>query len=329
MRKFDSGECTIGFVGAGGVALRHARHVGSFPEARITAVTDVSSAVAQTFSAETGARVLPDLDSLLATSPDAVYVCVPPHAHGDIEMSVIEAGSALFVEKPIGVDVAAARRVAARADARAAITAVGHHWRYSGSIRVVREILAERPIRLAAGSWLDKVPPPSWWCKRALSGGQIVEQAIHLLDLLRYLAGDVKEVTTYVNASPPGAPDADVDGASVAILRLRSGAVATLTAACCLGWKHLVGLDLYADDLSVTIHEDEVNVRSPRGPDTHRLDPDAAKIASDRAFIDAVLGRGDGREGILVDYREALRTHELACAIAESAVLSKPVTLDG
>jgi myo-inositol 2-dehydrogenase / D-chiro-inositol 1-dehydrogenase len=323
-----TGDCTIGFVGAGGVALRHARHLAAFPDTSIASVTDLNGAAAQAFADETGASALPDLDSVLATSPDAVYVCVPPHAHGDIEMSVLAAGAALFVEKPIGVDVPTARRVAALASERGAITAVGHHWRYSDSVRLVREMLGERPIRLAVGSWLDKVPPPAWWCKRAFSGGQIVEQAVHVLDLLRYLAGEVDEVTTYVNASPPGTSEADIDGASAAILRMRSGAIASLTATCCLAWKHHVGLDLHADDLSVTIHEDAVNARTPQGPMNRALDPDAAKIAADRSFIDAVLDRGAGRESILVDYQDALRTHELACAIAESAVVSRPVKLD-
>jgi len=56
--------------------------------------------------------------------------------------------------------------------------------------------------------------------------------------------------------------------------------------------------------------------------------PDEAKQAADRAFIDAVVGNRPARDGILVDYDEALRTHQLACAIATSAAQSRPVRLD-
>ena len=59
------------------------------------------------------------------------------------------------------------------------------------------------------------------------------------------------------------------------------------------------------------------------------LQPDDAKQAADRAFIDAVVGNGSARGGILVDYDEALRTHQLACAIATSAAHNRPVRLDG
>jgi predicted dehydrogenase len=51
-------------------------------------------------------------------------------------------------------------------------------------------------------------------------------------------------------------------------------------------------------------------------------DPESARVAVDRAFIDAVRGTGDD---IRVPYQEALRTHMLALAVAESAATGRPV----
>lgn len=322
-------RCRLGFVGAGGVATRHARHLAEIPDVEIVSVADPRLEAATAFSHNTGAAVVPDVHAMFDRSLDGVYVCVPPHVHGPIEQDVLAAGVALFVEKPLGTDVDTARRIADLAAQKDTVTAVGHHWRYSEAAGLVRDMLGHRSIRLAVGSWLDRVPPVTWWSKRALSGGQIVEQAVHVLDLIRFFVGEVEEVSAYANATPPCTSDADIDGATAAVLRFRSGAVGTVTAACCLAWKHLVGLDLHADDLSITIHEDGMTARTPDGPVHHDVDPEAAKRAADRAFIDAVLDRGAGRGGILVDYDEALRTHELACGIATSAVRSEPVTLDG
>ena len=322
-------RCKVGFVGAGGVAVRHARHLAQLGDVRIVAVTDPNMAAARSFAETTGAAVVTDLEALINTSPDAVYVCVPPHAHGAIEEQVLGAGAALFVEKPLAVDLPTAERIADAARKAGVVTAVGHHWRYSPAVDLVRELLGGRPIRLAVGSWIDRVPPVPWWSTRALSGGQIVEQAVHVLDLIRLLCGDVVEVNAYANAAPPGTPGADVDGATVAILRFESGAVGTVAAACCLHWKHRAGLELHADGLSITIHEDEIVTRTDRGEARRTLQPDDAKRAADRAFIDAVLGNGAARGGILVDYDEALRTHELACAIAASARDNRPVRLHG
>jgi myo-inositol 2-dehydrogenase/D-chiro-inositol 1-dehydrogenase len=320
-------RCKVGFVGAGGVAVRHARHLTELRDVEIVAVTDPVSTAAHSFAEMTGAAVVSDLQALLNTSPDAVYVCVPPHAHGPIEEQILDAGTALFVEKPIAMDLPTAERIADTARKAGVVTAVGHHWRYSPAVDLVQELLDGRPVRLAVGSWIDRVPPVPWWSTRALSGGQIVEQAVHVLDLIRVLGGDVVEVNAYANAAPPGTPDADVDGATVAILKFQSGAVGTVAAACCLDWKQLAGVELHADGLSVTIQEDGIIARTVGGTVQRSLQPDDAKRAADRAFIDAVIGNGVTRGGILVDYDEALRTHQLACAIAASAVHNRPVRL--
>lgn len=314
-------DCRVGFVGAGGVATRHARHLAAIPEVALAAVTDPAPGAAQLFAEATGAAAVPDVHAVLDAGVDAVYVCVPPHAHGLVENAVIEAGAALFVEKPLGLNLTTATRTAELVHEHATVTAVGHHWRYSSAVRLAQEALDGRPVRLAAGSWIDRVPPVPWWAQRAQSGGQIIEQAVHVLDLIRLLCGEADQVTACANPTPPG--DGDIDVATAAVLRLRAGGVATIATACCLDWKQSAGLDLHADRLSVAIGEDAVTVCTPGGPQRHTVDPDEAKQAADRAFIDAVLGRGD----VLVDYAEALRTHELACAIATSARESRTVSL--
>jgi myo-inositol 2-dehydrogenase/D-chiro-inositol 1-dehydrogenase len=309
--------------------MRHARHLAQLKDVRVVGVTDPNTAAARSFAETTDAAVVTDVDRLIKTSPDAVYVCVPPHAHGAIEEQLLDAGIALFVEKPLALDLPTAERIAGAARTAGVITAVGHHWRYSPAVDLVRDLLAGRPVRLVVGSWIDRVPPVPWWSKRALSGGQIVEQAVHVLDLIRLLCGDVVEVDAYANTAPPATPDADVDGATVAILKLQSGAVGSVAAACCVDWKHSAGLELHADGLSVTIREDNIMAKTPQGLVQRSLQPDDAKQAADRAFIDAVVGNGSARSGILVDYDEALRTHQLACAIATSAAHHRPVRLDG
>jgi predicted dehydrogenase len=121
-------------------------------------------------------------------------------------------------------------------------------------------------------------------------------------------------------------PDADVDGATVANLRFTDGAVGTLAATCLLGWKHRAGLEVYAEGLALTVTEDTLEIRDGAdGPDVRRVEPDAAKRAADRAFVDAVLGRADD---IRTPYAEALRTHRLACAVSESAGRGAPVRIE-
>jgi predicted dehydrogenase len=317
--------CRVGLIGAGGVAQRHARVLSGFDDVRLAGVCDVVPAAAEQLASTVGARTYPDVAALLTADLDAVYVCVPPFAHGPAEEAVLAAGLPMFVEKPIALDVATGARIAGLVTDRGIRTAVGHHWRYLNTVEEARRLLADRPIRLVTGAWLDKVPPVGWWPRRDSSGGPVVEQAAHVLDLARYLAGEVTEVHALGNGTPPPLDGADVDTATAATLRFASGAVGTLAATCALSWKHRAGLEIFADGLALAVGENELTVRDETGERTLTGDPDAARTAVDRAFVDAVRGIGDD---VRVPYPEALRTHVLACAVAASAADGRLVRVE-
>ncbi|EEP75107.1 oxidoreductase [Micromonospora sp. ATCC 39149] len=316
--------CRVGLVGAGGVAQRHARVLGGFSDVEILGVTDVTRDAAAHLADAHGARTFVDVAELLAAGPDAVYVCVPPFAHGPVEEAVIAAGVPMFVEKPVAVDLDTAERVADLVARRGLLTGVGHHWRYLHVVEQARELLADRPVRMVSGAWLDKVPPVAWWARRDRSGGPVVEQAAHVLDLMRALVGEVAEVTAYGDGAPPPVEGADIDSVTTAALRFADGAVGTLAAACVLGWKHRAGLEILADGLALSLGEDGLTVRDGDGERHLPADPDGARTAVDRAFVDAVRGVGDD---VRVPYAEALRTQRLALAVAESARTGRPVSL--
>ncbi|MFG1777954.1 Gfo/Idh/MocA family protein [Micromonospora sp. NPDC049048] len=317
--------CRVGLVGAGGVARRHARVLDGFADVELLGVTDVVPQAAAELARAHGARTFGDVDELLAAGPDAVYVCVPPFAHGPAEEAVVAAGVPMFVEKPVAVDLVTAERVADLVARRGLLTGVGHHWRYLPVVQQARELLGDRPVRMVAGAWWDKVPPVDWWSRRDRSGGPVVEQAAHVLDLVRLLVGEATEVTAYGDGTPPPVDGADIDSVTTAALRFAGGAVGTLTAACVLGWKHRAGLEILADGLALSLSEDGLVVRDADGERRFAADPDAARVAVDRAFVDAVRGVGDD---VRVPYAEALGTQRLALAIADSARTGRPVRLD-
>ncbi|SNT59136.1 Predicted dehydrogenase [Asanoa hainanensis] len=320
-----SEKCRVGMIGAGNVAHRHARVLSGFADVEIVGVTDVVPTAAEALASTHGAPAFPDVATLLSLEPDAVYVCVPPFAHGHAEEAVLASGAAMFVEKPLGVDLTVPTRLAAEVARRGTLTAVGHHWRYLDVVRTAAQLLADHPVRLVNGVWWDKVPPVAWWIRSDRSGGPVVEQAAHVVDLARALVGPVTAVYAAGTGTPPPVPDADVDAATAATLIFSGGAVGTLSSACVLGWKQRAGLEIIADGLALFVGEDELVVRDGAGQE-RRIpgDPDAARVAVDRAFVDAIRGIGDD---IRVPYAEALETHRVTCAIAESARTGQPVTL--
>lgn len=304
----------VGLVGAGGVGARHARTLAGFPDVELAGVADVVPGAADALAAELGVPALDDVDRLLAQRLDAVWLCVPPFAHGELELAAVRAGLPFFVEKPLATGVEVAEEVSRAVAAAGLPTATGYHWRHLDTVAAAREVVAAHRPRLVGATWLDKVPPPAWWSRRERSGGQVVEQLTHVLDLARLLAGEVVEVRA--TAAPSTAEGRDVDDATAALLTFDSGAVGTVSAACSLPGKLRAGLDVVCDGAAVELTETWLTVTTAAGADRREAQVDA-RTAVDRAFVDLLAG-GAPAEG-LVDHAEALRTHRVAVAIAESA----------
>jgi len=317
----------IGMVGAGAVAARHVRTLLAMDGVEVAGVADPALERARELAGSAGAAAYPNHMELLdAERLDAVYICVPPFAHGAPELAVIDAGLPMFVEKPVAIDQETAATVAARLAERPVLTCTGYHWRWLDIFDRAAELLADRPPRLVQCSWLDKVPPPAWWLRRDGSGGQVIEQTTHVLDTARGLAGEVTEVhalgTGGEAASTEAAlPAADIHDVSVATLRFASGAVGTVASTCLLPRLHRAGVEVVGDGLSLELSETElvVEVDGERSAWTAAAD---ARPRPDADFIAAVRG---GPDRIRVPWPEAYRTHLLACAITRSAAEGRPL----
>ena len=316
----------IGLIGAGGVAARHVANLTALG-AQVVAVADPDAERAAALAAETGAVAHDGHEALLdAGGLDAVYVCVPPFAHGAPERAVLERGLPLFVEKPLARDLATAEEIAAAVERAGVPTATGYHWRCLPTLAAARSVVAQAPPALASAAWLDKVPPVGWWTRQELSGGQVVEQTTHVLDLLLLLVGDVVEVQALgAQVARDAFPDADVDAATGALLRFASGAIGTVTSTSLLGAKRRSGIELIGEGYALTLDEDELVVDAGERPRVERADGGARRQV-DEDFLAEVRGE---RGRVRAPYAEALRTHRLAWAITEAARTGRTVRVDG
>jgi predicted dehydrogenase len=303
----------VGLVGAGGVGARHARTLAGFDDVELVGVCDPVLAAAETLAGQLGVPALADITGLLAGGLDGLWLCVPPFAHGELERSVLRAGVPFFVEKPLAADLTVAEDVAAAVAAAGLPTATGYHWRHLDTVGNARTALSGGAVRLVDARWWGSCPPPAWWTWQDRSGGQIVEQATHVLDLVRVLAGEVVEV---VGASAPSsAHGRDVADATAAVLRLECGAVGTVSTSCVLPALTAAGLEVVADRVSLHLTETSLRMRTPDGEHASSATTDARTVV-DRAFVDVLRGLEPSPD--LVDVGEALRTHRLAWAVAEA-----------
>ncbi|MEG3171919.1 glycosyltransferase [Sphingomonas sp. ZB1N12] len=322
--KGDGVERTrIGFIGAGGIANRHFGVLEQFDDVAIVAVADVDMARATEAAARFGARAFDDASAMLAAVDlDALYICVPPFAHGEPERLAIDHKLPFFVEKPVALDLGTAEDVAASVDRLGLVTAVGYHWRYLDTVDEVKALLSATPARLLSGYWLDSTPPPRWWWKKDASGGQMLEQTTHLVDLARYLVGDVVRVygqSGYIDRA--AFPGLDVATTSTAMLTFASGAIANFASTCLLNWNHRVGLHLFGEGLAIELTDRDVMIDIGRGRPVRGTGSDPV-VLEDRDFIDAVRG---AENRIRCPYPAALETLRLALAIERSAVEGRAI----
>ena len=257
----------IGFIGAGGIAERHVGVLRQMADVELAAFVDTDFARAEALAGALGANAYRTHQEMLdADLLDAVYICVPPFAHGEPERAVIEAGLPFFVEKPISLDLRTAEAIASAVLQRNVLTATGYHWRYLDTVEEARGLLANNPARLVSGFWLDQTPPPRWWWRQGASGGQIVEQATHVVDLTRYLVGDIVEVFARAgHAFRPDFAELDVATSTAVTLLFGNGAVGTLSTTCLLRWGHRIGLHLFADALAIELSDREIMIDVGRG----------------------------------------------------------------
>lgn len=226
----------VALIGTGGIAGRHAGAVAALAgRMQLVAACGRDAGRTDAFAGTHGIAGFTDLDRMLDTArPDLVIATHPPHGRaGEIER-VAAAGVHLLVEKPIALDMAAATAMHDAVAASGVTAAIGFMYRFGDAIARWRALAAAGEtgtIALYAGTYHCNSLHAWWWRRLALSGGQIVEQVIHQIDLIRHLMGEPD--TVYARAARRGhadVPDYDVEDLSAITFGWDDGRIATLNA---------------------------------------------------------------------------------------------------
>ncbi len=318
----------LGFIGTGGIANNHLNNLAKIDGVSVSAFCDIQLERAEQAARQwKDAKAYSNIDQMLDDQKlDGIYICVPPMAHGEAELKVIERDIPFLVEKPLAIDMELPRQILQKIEEKKLITSVGYHWRYLEVANTARKFLAESKLGMALGYWMGGMPMVPWWRKQDGSGGQFVEQTTHIADLLRFLCGEVVEVYAaygqrVMHEKVEGTTVADV---GTVTMKLENGAVATISNTCLLPVGHHVGLDLYTDQGVLEIRGGSLKDIRPNQVTEYR-NPSNPYHVEDEAFIHA-LRTGDASK-ILSPYADALATHAVTVAANESAESGQPVKL--
>jgi len=306
----------------------HMESLSKIQEAKMVAFADVVEERARGCANKFSGKAYRDYHEMLEGEElDACYIAIPPFAHTDQELLCSKEKIPFFVEKPVALTMKKAKEVQRSIARSGIITQVGYVMRFYDGLQSVRQILKERggKIGLIEMVRLGGIAGDEnfWWRRKELSGGQLVEQSTHQVDMARWMVGDVSTVYAKFGRQLNGdLPNFTIEDVSSVIMKFKNGAIGVLTSSCATQKAGGVG--------HFTVLAKNVELISNRG---YKV-VESGNVAEFRDTVDAVLeedkhfvGCVQGGKKTAVPYVEGLRTLEVTLAAVESAKTGKEIKL--
>lgn len=249
-------EIGIGLVGYGAMGKMHSYVYQTLPlyyqdlpfTVRLTGICSRRLEQARKAQADLGyAFATDDYDALLAfPGIDVIDICTPNNLHHDMILKAAAAGKHIYCDKPLTVSSAEAEAVVRAVRERSLINQVAFNLRFLPAVMRAKQlieagrigrILSFRAVYLHSGS-VDPARPIGWKLDKAASGGGVlVDMGSHILDLIRYLAGDYRRLAARSRILYAQRPDQSGQPVPIAnedsiclIAEMADGSVGTLEA---------------------------------------------------------------------------------------------------
>jgi myo-inositol 2-dehydrogenase / D-chiro-inositol 1-dehydrogenase len=326
---------TIALLGAGRIGHIHGRNAAANPRVTFVALADADAGAAKSLGDLTGARVSTTDAIMDDKSIAAVMICTPTDTHADLIERAVQAGKAVFCEKPVSLDAArieACLKVVGDAKGKLMI---GFNRRFDPSFADVKRRIAGGEagnVELVTILSRDPAPPPVSYIER--SGGLYRDMMIHDFDMARFLLGEEPVEVHAVGAclvDPAIGKAGDVDTAAV-LLKTTSGKIAQISNSRRATYGYDQRIEVHGSlGLLAAGNRHATTVVRANG-DGYTTDPalpffleryaEAYRAELD-AFVASVL---DGKP-ITPDGDDGLKAQRLADAATQSAATGQPVRL--
>jgi predicted dehydrogenase len=331
---FNNKPLRMGIAGFGMVGNVRRRVIDEHASMSVVAVCDQDFAEPLLPRAD-GLRCWTTYDQLLEEPLDALFVSLPNYLAAEVTIAGLERGLHVFCEKPPGrnvSDIERVREVESRHPGRKLMYGFNH--RFHDSVRDALEVIRSgelgKVIDLRGIYGKSKMIPfgedVGWRGQRTLAGGGILlDQGIHMVDMMRLIGGEFTEVESVVtNAFWRH----DVEDNAYALMRTDEGVVALLHSSA-TQWRHRFNLDVtlerggialsgilsstksYGAETMTVIFRGADDAGDPR-EQTTRYNEDSSWKDEVDAFADAILSDAPIADGSSL---EALRTMELVYRI--------------
>ena len=326
-------QLRVGIAGFGVVGKRRRDCIGRQPRMRVVAVCDRTFEDEGTLS--DGVRYYRNYQRLLTEQLDVLIVCLTNDIAAEVTIAGLEAGLHVFCEKPPGRSVEdIAKVIASERQHPKQKLMYGFNHRYHESVqdalRILRSGELGRVINMRGMYGKAKLVTfnqPDWRTKREIAGGGVLlDQGIHMVDLMRLFGGDFTEVHSFVSNSHWGY---DVEDNAYALMRTDCGIVGMLNSSA-TQWRHRFHLDINlergslilggilsgtksygAETLTVVQADPDNDLGDPKEQLT-RYNRDPSWDEEVTVFADRILNDKPVQSGTSED---AMRTMQLVCKI--------------
>ena len=243
-------------AGFGVVGKRRKNCIDRNPHMQVVAVCDQTFDSDGTFS--DGVQYYKNYTSLLKDNLDVLIVCLTNDMAAEATIAGLEKGLHVFCEKPPGRNVEDIKKVRQKEiDHPSCKLMYGFNHRYHDSVRDAQAIINSGELGniinmrgVYGKSKLITFNQPDWRTKREVAGGGVLlDQGIHMVDLMRLFAGEFNEVQSYISNTHWGY---EVEDNAYAIMRTDSGIVGMLNSSA-TQWRHRFNLDINLERGSIIL----------------------------------------------------------------------------
>jgi myo-inositol 2-dehydrogenase / D-chiro-inositol 1-dehydrogenase len=193
----------LGIIGAGYMGTVHAKNLMTDGRVKIIGVADVVTSKAEALAQLVEGRTFPSAEALLDAGVEAVYVCTPNTLHTEAVLTALQGNIHVFSEKPMATTLHEAAQILHAAHANGAHYQIGHNRRFAPVYKFAKQKILEGFGPTSANVKMNRgeLKHPPWVADRRVTGGFLYESTVHLLDMIRWLMGEVVDVECRARAS--------------------------------------------------------------------------------------------------------------------------------
>ncbi len=343
----------IGYAVAGlGVGKAHVDAAAAYERCELVAVCDlIQEKMDKVVERYPGTKTYLDFDEMLKDDEiDIISIALPSAMHADFAVRAMEAGKHVLCEKPIDITVEAALKIEEARVRTGRICGVVHQNRNNAVMKPIKEAidsgrLGKQVLGTFAVKWYrdQHYYDNGWHGTWAMDGGgSLMNQAVHTVDLMQWLMGEVTSVHSTMGIYEH---DIETEDMTASVITFKSGAAATFVSTTCAYPGLSTDIQLYGTDGSVEAdadilkrwrfadsedeeEEEEEMLDRYSGGNRIAVKSDPTLVTGHASMVEDIVDAVcDGREPQIMPL-EAIKSVRIVNAIYESARTGKTIYFD-